>query len=169
MKKNILLLPILLFSSFGFSQKNTENDEITRIIIVRHAEKNDDGTKNPSLSEMGKSRAERLGKMLSEFKIDKLFSTPYARTTETLLPIATSRKLEINNYNPGDKSFATNLLNTVKGQTIVIAGHSNTCPDLVNTLINDAKYKNLDESDYGKIWIVTFKGETLIDCILLNY
>ncbi len=169
MKKNIFLIPILFFSSFGFSQKNIENEAITRMIIVRHAEKNDDGTKNPSLSDAGKVRAEKLSKMLNEFKIDKLFSTPYARTIETLQPIATSRKLEINNYNPGDKSFAANLFNTVKGQTIVVAGHSNTCPDLVNTLINDTKYKNLDVSDYGKIWIVTFKGETLTDCILLNY
>ena len=166
MKKNILLLPLLFFSSFAFSQ---ESEEITRIIIVRHAEKNDDGTKNPSLSAAGKLRAEKLNKMLNEFKIDKLFSTPYARTTETLQPIATSRKLEINNYSPSDKNFAINLVHNEKGGTIVIAGHSNTCPSLVNSLINDTKYKDLDENDYGKIWIMTFKNEKLTDCILLNY
>ena len=166
MKKNILLLPILLFSSFAFSQ---QNEEITRIIIVRHAEKNDDGSKNPSLSAEGKLRAERLNKMLSEFKIDKLYATPYARTKETLEPIATTRKLEINKYGPLDKDFAKNLVNNEKGRTIVLAGHSNTCPPLVNALIKEEKYTELDESDYGKIWILTFRNEQPADCILLNY
>lgn len=168
MKKTFLLLTVVLFSSFGFSQENIP-EQITRIIIVRHAEKKDDGTKNPSLSEAGKVRAEKLNKMLSEFKIDILFSTPYARTTETLQPIAISRKLEIINYNPSDKGFATNLIQNEKGKIIVIAGHSNTCPELVNSLINMPKYKDLDETDYGKIWIITLRNDKPADCILLNY
>lgn len=167
MKKNILLIPILFFSSLSFSQK--EKDQITRIIIVRHAEKNIDGSKNPSLSEAGKSRAEKLNLMLTEFKIDRLFSTPYARTTQTLEPIAASRKLEIGSYNPDDKDFAKNLISRQKGKTMVIAGHSNTCAALVNSLVNEHKFQDIDESDYGKIWIVTFKNEQLYDCILLNY
>lgn len=166
MKKNILLIPILLFSSLSFSQ--TENEETTRIIIVRHAEKSDN-SKNPALSEAGKIRAEKLNKMLAEFKIDKLYSTPYTRTMQTLQPIAVSRKLEINNYDPGDTDFAKKLIQAEKGKTIVIAGHSNTCPLLVNSLIDFQKYQDIDETDYGKIWIVTFKNEHLTDCILLNY
>lgn len=165
MKKNILLLPILLFSSFAFSQ----NGELTRIIIVRHAEKNNDGTQNPSLSAEGKLRAERLNKMLNEFQIDKLYATPYARAKETLQPIAAARKLEINKYGPLDKDFAKNLVGNEKGKTIVIAGHSNTCPPLVNALIKQDKYEELDESDYGKIWILTFRDDQPTDCILLNY
>jgi phosphohistidine phosphatase SixA len=166
MREKILLLPILLFSSFAFSQ---QNEEITRIIIVRHAEKNNDGTKNPSLSAEGKLRAERLNKMLREFKIDKLYATPYARTNETLQPIATERKMEINKYSASDKDFAKNVISNERGKTIVIAGHSNTCPTLVNNLIKEDKYKELDENEYGKLWILTFRNEQPADCILLNY
>lgn len=169
MKQNILLLPILFFSSLGFSQKKPAEELITRIIVVRHAEKAEDGTKNPSISEVGKTRAERLNKMLKEFTIDKLYSTPFARTMQTLQPIASSRNLKINDYHPSDKNFATNLLQNEKGKTIVVAGHSNTCPEIVNTLINSPKHKDVDEDDYGKIWIVTFKNDQLTDCILLNY
>ena len=169
MKNNILLLPILFFSSFGFSQKKPTEELITRIIIVRHAEKAEDGTKNPSISEAGKARAERLSNMLKEFTIDKLYATPFARTMQTLQPIATSRNLEINNYHPSDKSFAASLLQNEKGKTIMVAGHSNTCPEIVNSLINSSKFKDVDEDDYGKIWIVTFRNDKLSDCILLNY
>lgn len=166
MKEKILLLPILLFSSFVFAQ---QNEGITKIIIVRHAEKNKDNSDNPSLSADGKIRAERLNKMLSELKIDKLYATPYARTHETLQPIAIARKMQIANFSPSDKDFAKNLVYNEKGKTIVIAGHSNTCPALVNNLIKEDKYKELDESDYGKIWILTFRNEQPTDCILLNY
>lgn len=159
----------VLFSSFGFSQKSASDENITRLIIVRHAEKSNDGTKDPSLSEIGKARAEKLKLMLSEFKIEKLFSTPYLRTTQTLQPIAASNNLEINNYNPGDQNFAKNLILGEKGKTIVISGHSNTCPQLANSLLNAQKYKDIDEADYGKIWIITYKNEKLHDCILLNY
>jgi len=27
----------------------------------------------------------------------------------------------------------------------------------------------LDESEYGKIWVLIFKGDQLIDCSVLNY
>lgn len=166
MIKYILLLPILLFSTSVFSQ---QQEQITRIIIVRHAEKKEDGSKNPSLSEEGKIRAERLNKMLSDFPIDKLYATPYARTKETLEPIAKTRKLEINKYGPLDKEFAKNLVHNEMGKTILLAGHSNSCPPLVNLLIKEDKYNILDESDYGKIWILTFRNEQLSDCLLLNY
>lgn len=168
MLKNILL-STLFFSCFGFSQKKTTSDEITRIIIVRHAEKNNDVNKNPSLSEAGKIRAERLNALLNDFKIDALYSTPFARTTETLEPIAKARNLEPKNYNPNEKNLALNLFNNEKGKTILVAGHSNTCPGLANVLINESKYSDIDESDYGKIWIITFKNDTLADCIVLNY
>lgn len=168
MLKNILL-STLFFSFFGFSQNKATSEEITQIIIVRHAEKENDGNKNPSLSKIGVARAERLNKMLNEFKIDALYSTPYARTTETLKPISNTRNLEIKIYNPNEKNFALNLLNNEKGKTIIVAGHSNTCPTLANILMNESKYSDIDESDYGKIWIINFKNNTLADCIVLNY
>ncbi|WNM19983.1 phosphoglycerate mutase family protein [Flavobacterium capsici] len=165
MKKNIFLIIFALSTCLNvFSQ-----DEITKIIVARHAEKENDGTKNPSLSEAGKIRAEKLKDLFVDVKIDKLFSTNYKRTIETLQPIAASKKLDIVNYNPNDLSFAKDLISTEKGKTVLVVGHSNTCPKLVNSLIDESKYQNLDENDYGKIWIITFKNDKKIDCILLNY
>jgi 2,3-bisphosphoglycerate-dependent phosphoglycerate mutase len=165
MKKNIFLIIFALSTCLNmFSQ-----DEITKIIVVRHAEKENDGTKNPSLSEVGKIRAEKLKNFFTDVKIDKLYSTNYKRTIETLQPIAASKKLDIVNYNPNDLNFGKNLISMDKGKTVLVVGHSNTCPKLVNSLIDESKYQNLDENDYGKIWIVTFKNDKKIDCILLNY
>lgn len=169
MTNKIAIIFILLISSITFSQEKTSTTDVTKIIIVRHAEKMNDGSKNPLLSEIGKLRAEKLKELFTDVKIDKLFSTPYLRTIETLQPLAITRNLKTIEYNPSDKIFAENLLQNEKGKTIVIVGHSNTCPELVNKLISETKFIALDENEYGKIWIITFKNEKLIDCFLLNY
>ena len=51
----------------------------------------------------------------------------------------------------------------------MIAGHSNTVPPLVNALIGKNEFTTMDENEYGKIWIVVFKGNALIDYSVLNY
>ncbi|HLP64053.1 phosphoglycerate mutase family protein [Flavobacterium sp.] len=166
--KKLHLLISLLFSLFSFAQSNTETT-ITKIIIVRHAEKADDGTKNPPLSAEGMLRAERLSTMLADLKIDKLYATPFLRTNQTLTPLSKKFTIPIDNYEASDVAFAEQLLQKEKGKTIVIAGHSNSSPTLVNRLIKKELYQKLDESVFSKIWILTFKGDELIDCSLLNY
>ena len=56
MRKVLLLLFGLTF--FLVSGQDKEN-LITKVIVVRHAEKANDRTKNPSLSEEGQNRAKR--------------------------------------------------------------------------------------------------------------
>lgn len=136
---------------------------------MRHAEKADDGTKNPPLSADGMQRADRLSTMLSDLKIDKLYATNFLRTHQTLMPLSKKFNLTIDTYEAADVTFAEQLLQKEKGKTIVIAGHSNSTPTLVNRLIKKELYQKLDESVFSKIWILTFKGEELIDCSLLNY
>lgn len=168
MKKLLKLVIVLFFATTAFSQTTDEN-AVTKIIIVRHAEKADDGTKNPPLSDEGLQRAERLSSMLSDLKIDLLYATPFLRTNQTLTPLSKNLGIAIESYEASDATFAEQLLQKNKGKTIVIAGHSNSSPTLVNRLIKKEMYQKLDESVFSKIWILTFKGNELIDCSSLNY
>lgn len=169
-KLPVLLWIGLLFASISLAQKSNENQTaITKIIIVRHAEKADDGTKNPPLSPEGLQRAERLSTMFSDLNISKLYATPYLRTNQTLTPLSQIFNIAIDSYDPSDADFAKNLVQKNKGKTVVIAGHSNSSPTLVNRLIQSEKYQKLDESEFGKMWMLTFENNQLIDCILLNY
>jgi broad specificity phosphatase PhoE len=166
MKKLLLLF---LSLAFFFSSGQEKEAYITKVILVRHAEKADDGTRNPSLSEAGKTRAKRLAEMLKDIKIDEAYSTPYKRTTETITPICLANQITIQSY---DAFKPTNIEEAVKngsGKTIIVAGHSNTVPFLVNTLIKEEKFTEMDESDYGKLWILTFRNHKLVDITLLNY
>lgn len=165
--KKLIFLFVLLISVVTFSQETQKT--ITKIIVVRHAEKADDGTKNPPLSPEGLARSERLSAMLSDLKIDKLYATPFLRTHQTLTPLSKKFNIPIDKYEASDVSFAEQLLLNEKGKTIVVAGHSNSSPTLVNRLIKKEAYQKLDESVFSKIWILTFEGDELMDCSLLNY
>lgn len=146
-----------------------EEQKVTKFILVRHAEKENDGSKDPSLSAEGRSRAEKLNDFLLDTKIDGLYATPYKRTQETLKILSENHKLAVQAYDPSEQSFCETLLDKEKGKTIVIAGHSNTVPAMVNRLIKSETYSQLSESEYGKIWVLIFQDEKLIDCSVYNY
>lgn len=142
---------------------------LTKIIALRHAEKAADGAEDPPLSEPGRQRAERLKKLLADISIDVLYSTKYKRNMQTLQPIAADRGLDISTYEVHDMSFVERVLREARGKTVLVAGHSNTIPDLVNAWIGEEKYAQLPDAEYSKIWMLTFEGERLVDCVLLNF
>lgn len=169
MKKTILIILFYLIITPSFGQNDSiSNAEKTQFILVRHAEKLD-ASKNPELSELGKKRAEKLSEILKDVSVDKLYATNYLRTQNTLLPISQRTDLTIETYDPNDINFSSNLISENEGKTVVISGHSNSTPKLVNQLIGKEVYKPLDENEYGKIWIITFLGNAFVSCIVLNY
>lgn len=167
------MLMVMFFSASTISSQETANAHtdrnITKVIIVRHAEKADDGTKDPPLTPAGKERASKLNQILADFTIDALYATPFKRTQETLAVIAESRKLVVKTYQPNDANFAKDVLQENLGKTIVVAGHSNSSPALVNKLIGQEKYKALDESVYTKLWVLTFVDGVFVSDELWNY
>ena len=145
---------------------NQLNAQTTKYIIVRHAEK--DTTlanaklmaSDPPLNSIGETRALSLADKLKEYKINQIYSSNYKRTKATASPIAKAQNLNVAIYDPRNlDAFATQLLSSENtGKTILIVGHSNSSPKLVNLLIKQDQYKDLDESIYDTYWIVTSKN-----------
>jgi broad specificity phosphatase PhoE len=162
---------LLLFSGLTFFLASGQDKDslITKVIVVRHAEKANDGTKNPSLSDEGQNRAKRLAEMLKDLKIDEAYATPYKRTNETLIPLCGVNQIAIQTYDAFKPSIIEQAVKNGSGKTIIVAGHSNTVPLLVNTLIKENRFSEMDENDYGKLWILTFRNHQLVDITLLNY
>ena len=150
--KRLLLLIILV----GLSQMLiAQTGEVTTFILVRHAEKASDGTKDPPLNAIGQKRAYTLYETLSDTKIDKIISTPLKRTRATMKHVALNSKLEIETYDYRNEMLLQELINENAGKTILISGHSNTTPFLVNRLIGEQKFDQLDDDEYDKIFIVS--------------
>jgi len=105
------------------------------VLMVRHAEKGDDGTPDPPLSKAGEARASCLATMLTPFAPDHLFATEYRRTQATLGPLAEATGQEIEVHSASDADGWVQLLRDLpSGSRAVVAGHSNTVPGLLQAL-----------------------------------
>lgn len=131
-----------------------EAKKTTTFIFVRHAEKADDGTDDPPLNAVGNERAASLADHLEETNITAIYSTDYKRTRQTVQQIADTKGLKIQLYNPNNGQLFQNMIDKESGGTVLISGHSNTTPMLVNRLIGEERYQQFDESDYDNLFIV---------------
>lgn len=138
----------------GFAECQAQNPVLTTFILVRHAEKESDGTKDPDLSTSGKARAVHLADLLKETSVTAIYSTDYKRTRNTLKPLATAKSLEIFSYEPLKVEAIDKIWEKHKGGTIVLAGHSNTIPWTANQLTG-SQLEDFNESDYGNLLVIT--------------
>ena len=144
MKKILYVFVFMLLSLGAFCQATT-------IYLIRHAEKVDN-SKNPDLSKVGLERAEHWKTILSQVPLKAVYSTDFLRTVQTATPTATSKNLEIIKYDPKTLDLEQ-LKKEHKGQAILIVGHSNTTPDLVNRIINQKVYAPIDDTVCSSEWI----------------
>ena len=127
---------------------------LTTFILIRHAEKGNDGTNDPDLSEAGKKRAIALVKLLKETKIDAIYSTAFKRTRNTVVQLAKEKSLTVKEYDGAKMEDVDAILKEFKGGTIVLSGHSNTTPAIANYLIGRDQYKTFDDSAYGNVLVI---------------
>jgi phosphohistidine phosphatase SixA len=108
------------------------------IVFVRHAEKADDGTEDPPLTEEGHARAQCLVTMLRAFGATHLFATQYQRTQATLEPLGEATGLSIETIDASDEvAWLATLYALPGGSRAVVAAHSNTIPAWVRQLEGD--------------------------------
>lgn len=162
-----MITGLIIVSAF-YSCENTYCPSY-QFILVRHAEK-DTISVNPGLTSEGMDRAFRLANIFSQESVTAMYATPYRRTQETLQPLSKQKNLSILSYQPGDQKFLETLFKEhPNGGLFVIAGHSNTIPQLVNQLIEQDLLQNLDEKDYDDIFIVSTQGNTSPSILHLTY
>lgn len=158
--KVFFILLLVSISHVSFAQS-----PITTFVLLRHAEKATDGTKDPDLTEVGKKRAESLLKLLVSAKIDAVYSTNFKRTKNTVAPLAHAHSLSILSYDGSKMEEIDTILAKFNGSTIVLSGHSNTTPAIINYLTGTKdEFKTFDDGDYGNLVIVSVvrKGEAKV-------
>lgn len=153
-----LFLGVLLFLFFC-ADASAQKKKVT-VILLRHAEKDISATAdktNPDLSPEGKQRAQRLVKTIKKYKPDVIYSSDFLRSRLTAAPLAEKRKVPVDVYDHKKLDELAALIMNGKGKRIVVVGHNTTTPALANLLIKQDKYKTLDESEYGKIWVIKIR------------
>ncbi|MGI9013224.1 MAG: phosphoglycerate mutase family protein [Phycisphaerales bacterium] len=135
---------------------NSQRD--TTIILLRHAEKLNDGSRDPALSELGTARALALASALEHAQVEHIYATPFQRTRSTAQPLADAQNITVQTLDiagglDAHSQRASDAVAQHSGSTIVIIGHSNTIPALVKNFSN-IDIGAMDEDAYGDLYIL---------------
>jgi len=134
------------------------------VVLVRHAEKSTQGdARDPELSPAGVERAEALARALAHAGATRLVASEYKRTQATLAPLAKQLGLVLETRPAADMAaLAKELLEAAPGSVTVVAGHSNTLPELAQKLgvaLPDTtatpKGPQLGDAEYDRLFVLT--------------
>ncbi len=151
-----LLLFVLLAAAFVAYRSATT----TTVVLVRHAEKELVTIDDPPLSAAGERRAERLAQMFGDVRgvgrIDAIYVTATRRTQQTAMPLAARLGVKPTVVPAGSdlNALASRTTSEHRGGRVLIVGHSNTIPELVQKL-SGQPVPAIGEDEYDNIYVVT--------------
>ena len=150
------LLALIFGAVIVFAYFSTFERPVTTVIIVRHAEKNiEPNNPDPDLSPAGQARAQEITRIFGDSGVQAIYATQYKRTQQTVTPLASRLGLPVVSVDAKQSAELTRrILSNNRGQTVFVAGHNNTAPEIVNMLSGE-NYPQIPESEYDNMFIVT--------------
>jgi Phosphohistidine phosphatase SixA len=139
------------------------------VILVRHAERAGGNDPSVGLNEAGRCRAAVLAGMLSGAKVRSIYTSEVARTQQTAEPLAQrlSIKPEVVAAKDLDALVAKLRTGTEDG-TVLVVGHSNTIPAIVERLSGKAE-PAIGDGEYDRMFVVTLIGPNQAKVVVLRY
>lgn len=130
--------------------------------LIRHAEKDrsDSKNKNPNLTPKGLERANYWSSYFDTIQLSSVYTTDFNRTKQTILPICNLKNITPEIYSP-DNINIQKFINTNEGKNVLISGHSNTTPAIVNKLINKKEFDDMDDSDNKSLFVVKISNSNI--------
>src|SRR5690606_19836756 len=153
----LFALTILILGNVSCKKdtKYVEDPIISTFYFIRHAEKDTTELENPDpeLTQAGLDRAIRWAEVFDPISLDKIYSTNYERTSITAAPASVKKQMDINYYDTDTVDIEEFTLDN-QGKDVLVVGHSNTIPGLVNKMIGTQKYEDMEDSDNSSLFIV---------------
>ena len=141
------------------------------LLVVRHAHagrrsayRGDDRLR--PLSTRGKARARELVPLLSEYRPQRILSSPYVRCCATVQPVAEALGLPVESVDElaeGHGSDAVRLLATMGGESAILCTHGDVASALLEVLVPDPKSADRKalRLQKGEVWVVQSTGSSL--------
>src|SRR5438067_8656657 len=146
-----ILAAILVFAYYA-----TFRRPVTTLNLVRHAEKIiDPNNTDVDLNADGQARAQEIARMFGDAGINAIYATQYKRTQETVKPLSDKTGVPVTIVNSkGTMDLLAQIRAQHSGQTIFIAGHNNTVPEIIAAL-GGPQYPIIPETEYDNLFMVT--------------
>lgn len=154
--RNLFYCTCLLLVVFAaMAASHDDRADTTTVILVRHAEKAVVQGDDPPLSDIGRKRAAALRHALEKAGVTAIYATQYQRTQQTVEPLAKSTRLSVTRIDATrTESLVAEIRRKHRGETVLIAGHSNTIPGIIKAL-GVAESSAIADSDYDDLFVVT--------------
>ena len=170
------LLKVLCFlfcAQVSYTQTLGSNDALSESVyyFIRHAEKDRSNpeNKNPELNQQGKIRALNWLYFFRDIPLKKIYSTNYNRTIQTVKQIAEEKNITISYYSP-ENIDVENFKKQNKNMSILVVGHSNTTPELVNLIIGENKFEKMNDNDNSSLFVIReLAGNVTVERIITKY
>jgi broad specificity phosphatase PhoE len=160
MPKRAVFVVLCTFVTVGLAACGRATPGPTTVLIVRHGEKVSQDADTP-LSDAGRARAVALADATSDAGVSAIYVSQFARNKDTARPLAERAGLAVserpvNLSDPGDygKRLAAEILEQQAGRTVVVVGHQNTIPLIVEGLTGRGAVP-LGDAEYDRLTIVT--------------
>lgn len=150
-------IAVLLFAQVSSvesaqSQSLGMRAKATTIYLVRHAEKAG-ATGDVELSETGHKRAACLATTLADARLQAIYTTEYKRTRATAVPTAARTGVTATVIGGADMDKLVAALQKAEGHNVLVVGHSNTVPKIIEKL--GVGTVTIKDEEYDRLFVVT--------------
>jgi len=145
-------------------------DAPTTVVIIRHADRDD---ARDALSKPGLNRAARVWEIFEDNPPALVFHTSRHRSKQTARPAATRYKVPMVQYPyvPGDEpaaaAFARVILSNCAGNTLLVAGHSDTIVPLVSAFAKE-RVEPVNDA-YDRVYRITISASGSATLLVTTY
>ena len=146
---NIKTIAVALLVAFASAVSHAATPAQPNIYVMRHLH-TPAGVTDPDLIDEGKKYAAAVSHSFQRDPPDVIYVSSTKRAQQTAAPLAERLKLTPKIYDPRD---TPGLIASVSAETgtVLIVGHSNTVPDIVEKL-GGQRPDDLSHEDFGDIW-----------------
>ena len=123
-----------------------------KVLLIRHADIDlPRASPDPPLNASGHLRAQALAHVVMTAGVTAIFTSQFLRTKQTVEPIAARLALR-----PREVSgtLIDELLAGPDGAVVLIAGHSNTLPEMIAALGVPSPLPIIEEPDFDNLFVV---------------
>lgn len=152
----LILLPLLMALSACVTVDDNAGGE-PLYYVMRHLN-TPEGQRDPDLLPEGTAAAARVPALLAQRRPAVIYVSDFKRTRQTAAAVAARWGLTPIIYNPADTPA---LIARVRAGPwpVLIVGHSNTVPDIVEQL-GGPRPAPLSHPDFGDLWRIEADGRT---------
>lgn len=143
----------------------------TTVVLVRHAEKALAPADDPPLTAAGEARARDLVHAVRDAGVAVVITTQFVRTRATAQPTATALGITPTVIPATNSAHVQDVVAEIRkhaGQTVLVVGHSNTVPAIIEAL-GAKRPVAICDSQYDDLYVVTISAAGTASTVHARY